>query len=239
MEFLFQPEVLPFTVALCVMLAIALIEGVGMMLGLGLSSMIDQLIPDFDVPDIDVDLDADIDAPNLGTDIDTPHALAEPGAFGKFLAWLRVGQVPVLILFIVFLVGFGLSGLLIQQTLLSITGFMLPALVASVPAFMVSMPFVRMSGGALAAVIPKDETDAVSSDTFVGRVATLTGGTATKDNPSQGKIRDQHGRTHYIRIAPDNDEDSFNSGDEILVVKKGGSIFYGILNENTALKKEA
>lgn len=240
MEFLFQPEVMPFTVALFVMLAIAAIEGVGMMLGMGLSSLVDQLIPDMDLPEIDVDIDADVDAPSgIGTDIDTPHALAEPGAFGKFLAWLRVGQVPVLILFIVFLVGFGLSGLLLQQTLLSVTGFMLPAIVASVPAFMISMPFVRVFGGALAAVIPKDETEAISSDSFIGRVAVLTAGNATKDSPAQAKTQDQHGRSHYIRLAPDNEGENFKEGDEILIVKKSGSVFYGIHNENAALKKEA
>ena len=237
MDFLFQPEVLPFTVALFVMLAIALIEGVGMMLGMGLSGLVDQIIPDMDLPEIDVDIDADAPAASIGTDIDTPHALAEPGAFGKFLAWLRIGQVPVLILFIVFLVGFGLSGLIIQQTLLNITGLMLPAMIASVPAFMISMPCVRIFGGALAAIIPKDATEAISSDTFIGRIAVITAGKATKDSPAQGKTKDQHGRSHYIRIAPDIDSEVLNAGEEILIVKKSGSVFYGIKNENAALKK--
>lgn len=241
MEFLLQPEVFPFSVAITVMLAIAAIEGVGMMLGIGLSGLVDNLLPDMDLPDLDIDIDVDVDTDvpsTIGTDIDTPAALQDPGAFGKFLSWLRVGRVPVLILFIVFLLGFGLSGLIMQQILLSSLGFMLPGLIAVVPAFMLSMPFVRMSGGALESVLPKDETEAVSTDTFIGRVAHLTLGEARKEEPASAKVKDKFGRSHYIRIAPDNDNDVFKQGDEVLLVKKVGTIFYGIHNENTALKEE-
>lgn len=235
-ELLLAPETLPFTVALTVMFVIAFIEGVGALLGFGISGLVDNLLPDLDIPDVDINLGTD----SIGTDLDTPTTLIEsPGAFGQFLSWLRVGKVPVLILLIVFLVGFGLSGLFIQQTLYSVTGFMLPAFIASVPAFLIALPFVRVCGGALHAIIPKDETEAVSRDSFVGRMAVLTLGEATKKEPARAKVQDQHGKEHYIHVAPDEDGAALEAGSTVLLVRKEGNIFFAIHPENKALDKNA
>ena len=46
-------------VALTIMLLLGLIEGIGMVIGLGISDLIDGLLPDFDV-DADLDIDADL-----------------------------------------------------------------------------------------------------------------------------------------------------------------------------------
>ncbi|MGH1403934.1 MAG: YqiJ family protein [Alphaproteobacteria bacterium] len=235
-ELLLAPETLPFTVALTVMFVIAFIEGVGTLLGFGVSSLVDSILPDFDIPDLDIDLGTD----SIGTDLDTPSTLiASPGAFGQFLSWLRVGKVPALILLIVFLVGFGLSGLFIQQTLYSGIGFMLPAFIAIIPAFFAALPFVRVCGGALHAIIPKDETDAVSSDSFIGRMAVLTLGDASQGTPASAKVRDQHGKEHYIHVVPDEDETILKAGSTVLLVKKDGNIFSAIHPENKALDNGA
>ena len=231
-EFLLSPENIPFTVALSVMLVIAIVEGVGTLLGFGLSSLVDSIMPDLDLPDIDLDIESDA---TLGTDLDAPTALQDPGAFGRFLSWLRVGQVPVIILLIVFLVGFGLSGLILQQILFSSTGFLLPSFVAVIPAFFVSLPFVRTFGGVLNAIIPKDETDAVSSDSFIGRMAVLTLSEASVGNPASAKVRDQHGKDHYISIIPDEADVTFQKGDKVLLVKKTGGLFSAINPESRAL----
>ena len=52
---------MPFAIALTVMLGIAVLEGVAMLLGAGLSRFFDAMLPEFDV-DLDVDADLDIDA---------------------------------------------------------------------------------------------------------------------------------------------------------------------------------
>ncbi len=99
MEFLFFDGNYPFAVALVFMLIIALLEGVLVVISLGLSQFIDGLLPD-------IDLSTDGEVPNIG--------------LSRFLAWLRVGQVPVLIILV--LLFFGFSGVVLQSLFLSAAG---------------------------------------------------------------------------------------------------------------------
>ena len=54
---LFDPSLWPFSVALCMMLLIALMEAVGMLIGISALGLADQILPE---ADIDLDADADI-----------------------------------------------------------------------------------------------------------------------------------------------------------------------------------
>jgi hypothetical protein len=144
---------LPFSIALTVMVFIALLEGVGILFGLGLSSLLETILPDFDV-DLNVDF-PDSDAP----------------ALSRFLGWLRIGQVPALIILIVLLTCFGLAGLFLQSFAQNTFGAMLPTWLASTAAFAVSLPAVRLLGGIMARILPRDETSAVSEQSFIGRFA--------------------------------------------------------------------
>lgn len=230
LEYFLIPQNLPFSVALVVMLFIALIEGVGMLLGAGLSNVIESFLPDIDIVDIDLDIDSS-PAFEIGGSggIEAPE-LEGPGAFTRALAWLRVGQVPILVLFVVFLTSFGLVGLFLQNTVNGVLGFHLPAIIASVPALIISVPFVRICGGVISKIIPKDETSVVSIDSLIGRVARITLGTAKKNYPAQAHLRDQHGQDHYVMVVPDEDGDEFNKDDEVLLVLREGSRFRVIKN---------
>lgn len=214
-EFMTAPENMPFAIALLVLLIIAGLEGVGSLFGVGLSNILDSLFPNTDIA-------LDVEGPDLEA----------PNSFSHVLSWLRVGQVPILVLLIVFLVSFGLSGLILQKFLWATFGFMLPAVIAWVPAFFVSLPAIRIFGTTLNKIIPKDETSAVSKNTFIGRIATITLGTAQKGNAAQGKLKDQFGQYHYIMIEPDNEDESFTQGSEVLLVRQDGSKFYAIVNDN-------
>ena len=96
LDFLLANENLPFTVALAVMFGIAVLEGVMALMGFALSGVLDSLLPDMDF-DIEADVYADLETPS---------------PFSRLLGWLRVGKVPMLMLLIIFLTGFGLIGLL-------------------------------------------------------------------------------------------------------------------------------
>lgn len=218
LEFIAASENLPFTVAIAVMLIIAVLEGITTILGAGISSVLETLLPDIDM---DVDLDAS------GSQHATPMI--------RFLGWLRVGQVPFLMLLVIFLTAFGLIGLGVQSLSTSVLTMLLPAGIATLPALVLSIPAVRMLGGLLNKVMPKDETEAVSGETFVGRVATLTLGSASKGNPAQAKLRDEHGHTHYVMVEPDEDSETFSQNDAVLLVKKQGVVFSAIRNEHAAL----
>ncbi len=219
--FVLSSQNLPFAIALVLMFAIALLEGVTTLIGAGLSDLIDSLLPDLDV---DMDFDADLDA-----DIHTP------GLFTKLLSWFRVGEVPVLMLVIVFLTAFGLIGLFCQSVALRILGHMLPAALASVPALMVTFPVVRIGGGILARIIPKDETESVSEESFVGRVAVITLGRAERGKPAQARLSDQHGQAHYVMVEPDVGGACFEQGAQVLIVSHEGAVFKAIVNTSAAL----
>jgi len=217
-ELIAAPPNLPFSVALALMLAIALLEGVGTLFGLGLSSFIDSLLPE-----IDVDFDADFDADGA------------PMALSRLLGWLRFGQIPALIWLVVFLTCFGLIGLLLQALVVESFGSLMPGLLASSVAAAASLPAVRIFGGGLAKILPKDETDAVSDTTFIGRVAVITLGTARQGSPAEARLQDQFGQAHYVMVEPDLADESFSQGDQVLLVKKAGAVFRVIRNSSANL----
>jgi hypothetical protein len=212
-EFIIAPENTPFAVALLILMIIAILEGVGALFGAGISSIFGGLFPDSNI---------EIDVADLNS----------PGIFARALSWLRVGQVPILVLIIVFLLGFGISGLILQNFLLMTFGLMLPAFVAAILAFAISLPIVRVLGSGLNKIIPKDETSAVSKDTFIGRVATITLGESKNGSPAEAKVKDSFGKYHYIMIEPDIEGDIFVQGSKVLLVRQSGSKFYAIKNEN-------
>ena len=166
--------------------------------------------------------------------VEDPDASA--GVFTQFLGWLTFGRVPALILLIVFLTAFGLAGILLQQIVSAIGNFYLPSWIAVVPAFAVSLPIVRGVGLGLERVMPKDHTEAVSQETFVGRIATIVRGRAGAGSPAEAKLTDSFGMTHYVLIEPDV-ADTFEAGDEVLVVRRTGSVYRAIRNTSLSLSK--
>jgi len=216
-SFLLASQNLPFTVALCVMIAIAFLEGTSLFLGAGLVNVFDKMIPmiDFD----------GVDAPDV----------SNTSGLTKILSWLRIGKVPILITLIIFLTLFGLGGLILQSFAAGISGSLLPAWVAAAPVFAVSLPILRVSHSVVEKMIPKDETYAVSEETFIGRIAVITAGTATGARAAEARLKDEFGRDHYVMVKPDNEGETFPPGDQVLLVAKKGAFFHAIENPNPNL----
>lgn len=218
LDFVSLPENSWFSIALVVMLGIALLEGVMSVMGVAMSSMLDGLLPDID------------------TDMDAGDVNIQPeSGISRFLSWLRVGKVPVLMLLIVFLTGFGLSGLILQSFLSAAFGFLLPAFLAAAVALVVTLPLVRLVGGLIEQFMPGDESEVVSDSSLVGRTAVITLGTAKMGSPAQAKLKDKFGTAHYLMVEPDANEVQFNAGSEVLLVKKEGHVFRVISVENQNL----
>ncbi|MBN9332680.1 YqiJ family protein [Devosia sp.] len=204
---LFAAETAPFAVALGVTLAIALIELAGVLIGLSPSEAIDSTLPD-----------ADTDMPNL-----------ELGPLSQFLNWLSFGRLPALVVLILITTSFGLGGYVLQEAMRRIFGFALEPAVASAPAAIFSLFATHHLGHWLGRLMPREETDAVSTADFIGRVATVFRGTASSGKPAEAKLTDIHGKTHYLLVEPDDEGQSLSEGSQVVLVRREGPVFRAIV----------
>ena len=78
-------------------------------------------------------------------------------------------------------------------------------------------------------------TRAISRRSLIGRIATIALGTARQGEPAQARVRDRHGRAHYVMVLPDRADDVFEDGTEVLLVKQDGAAFRAIENTNKAM----
>jgi len=203
------PETVPFGVAFAVILGIAVLEGVGAFTAGSPSQWLEDLLP---VKDVDGDGIAD-------------------GPLG----WLHIGKVPLLVLIILFLLGFALGGYALQMVVKGAFGGYAPALLASVPALLVGLSTVRGLGALIVHIIPRDETSALSEETFIGRAGVLMGASASAGKAGQVRLRDAHGRSHYLMVEPDIEGEMFDAGAQVLIVKKVGATYRGIRNPHPGL----
>lgn len=158
-----------------------------------------------------------------------------PEGLERALAWLHLGRVPVLVLLILFLAGFSVSGYAVQALADTLFGSLLPWWLASLPAALTAMCCVRALGGLLARVLPDHETTAVSEQSLVGRTGMVTQGIARSGMAAQTKVRDANGGLHYVLVEPDIATETFAEGDSVLLVRKAGARFYGIRNPHPEL----
>lgn len=224
-DFILLDQNLPFMVSLAIMLMIACVEGVMTLIGLELSSIMESLMPDLD---LDADADLDLDHPEPpGT-----------GMLTKALGWLRIGQVPFLVIMIAFLTCFGLGGLFLQWMFHTGTGHLLPGIVASGMTLIGTLPLVRGITGVIARLMPKDETQAVAEKSFIGQTGIITLGRASKGKPAQARLKDRYGTTHYVMVEPDVDTDEFKQGDQVLIVKQSRAGYTAIHNSISELLQD-
>ncbi|WP_374565211.1 YqiJ family protein [Ideonella sp.] len=204
MSLFITAETLPFGIAFALIIALALIEGLGMLIALSPSSWLDHLM---------VDVDADVD-----TGLD------------RMLGWLHLGRVPSLVLLVLFLAGYALFGYSLQAVVHGLFGIYLPAWIAGLLAVPPGLVTVRSLGALIAQLIPRDETSAVSEQTLIGRTGVISGGAARRGMAGQARVKDSHGRSHYLMVEPDVDDEVFDDGVEVLIVRKVGSFYRCIRN---------
>jgi hypothetical protein len=199
------PQTWPFGAALALMVTLSVLEGLGLLLAHSPSGFLDNLLPE--APD-------GVDGP---------------------LGWLHLGRVPMLVLLILFLTGFALSGYLIQGVALSLAGHLLPAWVAGIPAALAGLSVTSALGGLIAHLIPHDESSAVSEQSLIGRAGVVVRGVARAGMAAEAKVRDMHGRAHYVMVEPDLPEQVFEEGASVLLIRKLGASFRCIPNPHPEL----
>jgi hypothetical protein len=201
------PETLPFGVGFGLIVGIALLEGFGMLVSTSPSNLIDDWLPD----------------------------VSGDGALDRVLGWLHVGRVPALVLLLLFLCGYVLFGYSLQMVALGLFGAYLPAWLAGLIAVPAGMATVRGLGALIAHIIPRDETSAVSEQSLVGRVGVVTAGIARRGLAAQARVRDALGRSHYLMVEPDLDDEVFEEGAQVLIVRKAGAFYRCIANPHPGL----
>jgi len=240
-EFILGEATRPFAISIAAMLILGFLELILAMGGFGMMGALDNLVPDdWDLDaDLDVDAGVDMDA-DVDADMDADADMG--GGAGAFLqmvlGFFGVGKVPLLVVIVAFLTSFGLAGYATQMVMHGISGYYLPALLASIPAFFGGSFATRYLAIGLGRLVPDIETEAVDSKTFIGRTAVLTLGEARAGKPAQGKLRDHNGQAHYLLIEPDQTDVIFREGDQVLLVSQQGSIFKAIEVSSDALVRE-
>lgn len=210
----------PFVIALLVMLGLAAIELISMLTGFSVNDAVDEFVISHSGMETLGDAQTGMEAmtPNDAT-----------GVVARFLAWLYIGRVPVLMVLIVFLTVFAVIGLVGQDVLRRVLGFALPGIIAAPAVFLLSLPIVRLCAGGLARLMPHDQTSAIRLSTLVGRTAVITGGVARAGLPAQARVTDAFGTDHYVLVEPEGAGETFATGTVVLLLRKTGSARFAVI----------
>lgn len=138
----------------------------------------------------------------------------------SFANWLNINKVPFLIYLVVLLTLFGLTGLIINGITASALGFTLPAFVAVPLAFVICLLVTARTVKIISGLLPSVESSAVNSDDFIGSVAEITIGKASRGNPAEAKFTDHYSQPHFVLVEPFEEEELFTQGERVILVKK-------------------
>jgi hypothetical protein len=197
MQLFLAPECLPFAIAAVMLAALTAIEMVCLLLGFSFGEAIDKALPD------------------------------DHGGVLGLLSWLNVGGVPILILIMLFLGFFAMTGFVIQSVFQAVWS-PLPAVAAAMPAFILTLPAVRTSSRTVARIVPRDETYAVNLSDFIGRSAEVSVGPLDQGLPGRVRIKDRHGNWHTLRARAAKSEDPIAIGASVLLVDHVSNVYIAI-----------
>ncbi|MFQ5560424.1 MAG: OB-fold-containig protein [Nitrospinota bacterium] len=195
-----------FTTSLAIMFSITIVELVSVFMGFQFSDLLESILPDMD----------------FDTDLST---LEKVSALTYVFRWFQLGKIPALILLVIFLTIFGILGLCLQALSIFLTGESFSSFFASLFAGLLTIPLVKITSTLFIRFFPKEETSAVSENSFIGMIATVVLGTAKKNEPAQAKLIDKYGKTHYLMIEPSSEREEYPAGKKVLLTDRKESVF--------------
>lgn len=213
-----SPETYVFSVALVLMCLIGLLEAVSLLTS-GFSQTLDSLLPDVLLESTPPELKLSLD---------------DMGAFVRFLDWLYVGRVPLMMLFVIALAVFGTTGWVLQLMWFNMSGSLIYGWLAFVLASVLSLPLIRVSAAGWYKIMPKDESSAITEDALIGRVGVVVTGTATATQAAEVRVKDHLAQIHYVMILADGGAD-LPQGTTVLIVSRQGHLYHAIENVNANL----
>lgn len=197
-EFLLADFNLYFGIAICFVVLLAFIEGLGLIIGLSLMNVLDQLTP--------IDIDSDIDVSS--------------GGLTSVLGWLCINRMPLLVWLVIFLSSFGLAGYSLNYLTLISLNFVFSAFLVGITAIIFAVYFTKLVAKPLAKLLPKNESSALSNQSFVGLAGKITVGKASFENPAEAVIHDSYQQKHYVLVAPVSPQEVFVAGSDIVLIEK-------------------
>lgn len=198
LEFFLADYNLPFAIALCFVLTLSMLEGLGLVIGLSLMSLIEQFTP------LDIDTELDVTS----------------GGLTGVLGWLCLHRLPLLIWLVVILSAFSFFGITLNYLSIINFNYIFPKVVLVFSSLVFSVYFTKVVSQPLSKILPKNETAAISKSSFKGLIAKITIGKATFESPAEAVIHDHHGQKHYVMVAPEIEKYTFESGSEVVLVEK-------------------
>jgi hypothetical protein len=102
----------------------------------------------------------------------------------------------------------------------AVLGQELPTLAAAPLALLGALPATRAAGSVLVRIMPRDESAAISSSSFVGRTATLVSGEAKPGKAAEARFQDEYGQTHYVMVEPDAKSITLRAGERVLLLRE-------------------
>lgn len=168
-------------------------------------------------------------------DFDSPDGLGASGFGDALTTLLGLGRVPLLIWLAALLFVFASVGVIGQAVLTNMLGAPLDAGWAALLAGAAALPLNSLAMRPLGAIMPRDETTAVSLDALVRRDAEIQIGTARAGSPARAKVIDVHGQSHFVMVEPHDQTHQLHAGDTVLLVRREGQTFYGVQYESPLL----
>lgn len=181
-----------YSCSILFVLCLALLEGAGLLIGLSIANALDDLLP------LDLDIETELSATGLNA----------------IIGWLYLHRLPFLVWLLLFLTSFGMAGLSINYI------YALPSLISFPIAFIIAIFSCRLLGRQIAIIMPKNESSAISSNSFAGKVATVTLGKARKGNAAEAMWQDEFNQKHYLLVEPEEEGQEFTQGTQVLLIEK-------------------
>ncbi len=201
LEFIFSSANSPYSVALGVVFVLGLLEGLGLLIGISLSTIFDNLSP------IELELDTN-------TEISS-------GGLTSIIGWLCLNRLPLMIWLVLFLTLFAIVGYTFNFTTATTVGYFLPAWLVFPIAIFGGMILTAKLGLQLSRIMPKNETSAVKEESLGGRLAEITIGTAKVGSPAEASVVDDFQQKHYVMVEPISNEEEFHQGKKVVLIEKG------------------
>lgn len=203
MEGIVQPGTAPFWIALLTVAGLGIVELVSVLLGVSASGLLDDSFS--------------YHAPG-----DT-----EAGLLGSWMSWLNAGGVPLLVLAVILLSAFAVTGFFIQGVASTIFLGPLPLPLAMTGAIAAAIPATRSLSLAVAKVIPRDETNALEQADFLGLTGVVTIGPLDQGKPGTVRVKDRHDNIHFLRAQAASGH-TIDTGAQVLIVDGADGLFQAI-----------